>query len=90
VRYMKQTLIVLAALALAACGGTQADTTTFWDELPIDGETLQGIIDQDTADANCDGLQETFDTWDASAIDAGVKADLLTYIDTAMKDAGCY
>jgi len=66
----------IATLALAGCGDTN-----FWDDVP-NGATLKQFVDEDAAAKDCAALQETFDVQS--------NADVLTYIDNAMKDAGCY
>ena len=68
---------------LTGCGDT---ASTWQDNYP---PALQGIVDADAAAKDCTSLQATFDTWDA-AKDLGGKADLLTYVDAALSDAGCY
>jgi len=72
-------MATLAALALTACGDTA--TGPDWANVP-NGDTLKQFIDEDAAAADCAALQETFDVQQDAAV--------LTYIDNAMKDAGCY
>lgn len=97
--------IAVLAAACSSAAGTATDTRQpveqqatsetepqdagFWANVP-NGDNLRRIIDEDAAAADCAALQETFDTWDASDLDAAVKAELLVYIDEALGGAGCY
>lgn len=87
------TVAITAALALSACGGdadVEETVEGIWPSLPVgNGETLQATIDDYASDADCDGLQETFDTW-ANAATFDDRAEILSYIDDAMTGAGCY
>ena len=60
---------------------TQDAIAAFWSDV-LNGATLKKFIDEDKAAGNCSSLQDTFD--------AQSNAQVLTYIDQAMKDAGCY
>jgi len=51
---------------------------------------LKQIIDEDTAAANCEGLQAAFDNWEGADDPTNTSSDLLTYIDAGMQEAGCY
>jgi hypothetical protein len=51
---------------------------------------LKQIIDEDTAAKNCDGLQATFDTWADADDPTNTSAELLSYIDNGLQEAGCY
>ena len=74
-------IAIMAALALTGCGDTETSTEPNWDDV-MNGATLKQFIDEDAAAKDCAALQDTFDVQQ--------NADVLTYIDNAMKDAGCY
>ena len=75
------TITIMATLALAGCGDTETSTEPNWDDV-MNGATLKQFIDEDAATKDCPALQDTFDVQQ--------DADVLTYIDNAMRAAGCY
>lgn len=99
---MKRAAALLAILLLASCSGvldsrtpeeanapdsatsdessTAGRTEVDWSGLPTE---YQRIIDEETAERDCVALQEMFDV-------APDRADLLAYIDEALREAGCY
>lgn len=97
-------LALVAATLLAGCSET--DSSSPEPDAPPAEETtavpwenyapgLQDRIDELAAARDCDGLQREFDTADANS-DAQASrtgegnADLLEYVDAAMRGAGCY
>lgn len=89
---MKKLLAIGAlAVTLTACGSEeQSASSDFWADVPADKAVLIDLYDEYATGGDCSGLQDAFDQWDNSNIDAGVKADLLGYIDGVMNRAGCY
>lgn len=75
----KPLTLSLLALALAGCA---AQPGIDWDDYAPEVKTQ---IEQLEADRDCDGMQEQFDLADANG-----SADLMTYLDKAMRDADCY
>ncbi len=80
----------VAALVLAGCGGGNAGV----DWSSYDASVKARIDSLETA-ADCTGLQSEFDIADAN--DAVQRertgtgnAELMTYLDDLMRDAGCY
>ena len=74
---------VIIAAALVSCD-QDASTSSEWDEFP---SGLKSSIDAYAADGDCAGLQQTFDTVDASD---GSHPDILSYIDDKLSSASCY
>lgn len=87
--------VMLAALLLTGCASQTpaapsqpAESTPVaperadvdWNKLPAD---YQRIVDEETAEGDCTALQEMFDV-------APDDAELLTYLDEALRIAGCY
>lgn len=78
---MSRALTTLAILlTLSSCGGEPA---VDWSKYP-DG--AKGLIASDVKAKDCQALQDKFDTFDK----AGDSADLITYIDWQMGNAGCH
>lgn len=100
----KLAIAVIAVLALAGCGTesephpTDAEKSAQVEDLlgyePIDAtwpsgryaDDLQERLQLAYNDKDCDYLQEQFDT----AAERAGAADLMTYIDAALKGADCY
>lgn len=96
-------ITIVAVLALAGCASPQPEaeptpTPTFqmfnveWEDYDAG---LQERIDALAQAADCDGLQEEFNTADAntaSTLDriGHTNANLMRYIDTELREAGCY
>ncbi len=89
--------LFILALTLAACdggggGGGGGSTSVQWGDYASD---LKGRIDGEAARKDCAALQTDFDDADANN-DATVartghnNAELMGYIDDAMRGAGCY
>lgn len=71
---------------------TSARADVPWDDYSADVKTR---IDDATQNADCDALQKEFDTADANNDATAARTDhnnaaLMTYIDEALKLAGCY
>ena len=94
--------VLFAAVLLAGCQGEQRITeglsssvaapTVQWGDYSAD---LQSRIDAAAASRDCDALQEEFDVADANddatrARTGHGNAELMTYIDAALRTAGCY
>lgn len=94
-RMRTKTLAASVVLALALTGCTAAPDTepttpasssppdrteVNWGALPPD---YQRIVDEETAEQDCDALQDMFDA-------APTDIDLLAYLDEALELAGCY
>lgn len=88
--------LVLVALLVVGCkggGATAAPAAAVpWSDY---APSLQGSIDALTAAKNCPELQAQFDNADANnkatlSRTGHNNADLMGYIDAAMKKAGCY
>ena len=83
--------VALAGLVLAGCSSGGGDSVPWGDYAP----DVQSRIDKLASSKDCAGLQDSFDTADANN-EATMKrtghnnAALMTYIDDAMKSAGCY
>lgn len=73
----------------AMSASPSATSGDWWASLPMNGPFLKTVIDEDAANGNCEGLQETFDIW-ANADHFDGQAELLAYIDTALAAAACY
>jgi hypothetical protein len=99
---MRRAAALLAILLLASCSGapdSQTPDETSAPDSPTSGEVstpgrtevdwsglpteYQRIIDEETAERDCVALQEMFDV-------APDRADLLSYIDEALREADCY
>jgi hypothetical protein len=84
---MKRLLVVL--FVVAGCNGPAS--VPWGDYSP----TVKTRIDVLAAAKDCPGLQAEFDTADASGPATMTRtghnnADLMSYVDTAMKGASCY
>lgn len=80
-------LAVLVFVLVAACGGGGVD----WEQY---SPGLQGRIDGMASAGDCAGLQSAFNAADANdaanrARTGEGNAELMDYIDDAMRDAGC-
>lgn len=70
---------------------TEAALSPDWDKIPTGGDVLKTYVDESAAAKDCAALQDTFDIWaDFTTPDGMHLTDVMTYIDDAMKDAGCY
>lgn len=82
---MRRLAGVFAAVALLAtgCGGSAEEGASVNGDqyAPEVKERIDSAVDA----ADCDALQQEFDTADGHG-----DADLMTYIDDAMESAGCY
>jgi hypothetical protein len=84
-------LVTASTIAVAGCGAGSSDSVPWKDYTP----GLQATIDGLKASKNCDQLERQFQNADAN--DAMTKsrtghnnAKLMTYIDKALAEAGCY
>jgi uncharacterized protein YcfL len=87
---MKRAVIVVVASILLVGCSTSADVD--WENYDSSVKTR---IDSMAAAGDCVGLQQEFDTADANndaqlARTGDNNADLMSYIDGKMADAGCY
>lgn len=70
---------------------TEAALSPDWDKIPTGGDVIKAYVDESATAKDCTALQETFDIWaDFTTPDGMHLTDVMTYIDDAMKDAGCY
>lgn len=97
---MRATIAALALACLTACSGdpvvddpknSEHDSVTWGDYAPA----VKSGIDEAAASKDCDSLQRLFDNADANSAATQNRtghgnADLMAYIDDAMKRAGCY
>ncbi len=81
---------LVAALVLAGCGGGNAGVD--WSNYD---SSVKARIDGLEAAADCEGLQDEFNTADANDSVQRERTgtgnvELMTYLDELMRDAGCY
>ena len=83
---------VAASLTLAGCGGSSSGgpgRDEMWSQFAPEVKTR---VDALVAAKDCAGLQKEFDAADANhKRGGGAKfTDLMKYLDSQMRDAGCY
>lgn len=80
--------LIVGALVLAGCGGNSGDKnddparSVDWSKY---SPAVKERIAQLDKTKNCNGLQKEFDSANSHQ-----STDLMTYIDTLMKNDGCY
>jgi hypothetical protein len=85
----KRGAVILAAFGLVACGG---EPSVDWENYSPDVKTR---IDQMAKARDCAGLQAEFNVADQNddaqrARTGDGNADLMSYIDAKLREAGCY
>ena len=88
---MRRTYVLGLTLLLAACSASDDGGVQWGDYTP----GLQGRINALGAAGDCPSLQDEFDAADANNAATQSRtghnnAELMTYIDGVMRDAGCY
>lgn len=86
-----KAILATAAIALSACGGTSTSGVPWGDYSPA----ARTRIDTLAVGNDCPALQAEFDQAEANGAATLTRtghnnAELMGYIDTAMRDAGCY
>lgn len=76
---MRRVAVIGLLLLTAACGGDDGPPDVDWAQIP---PAQRATIDRTVEAGDCEGMQAAFDNSE--------RADVLSYLDWHMNDAGCY